>query len=96
MPPATAGRSLTSVPGFQSQVLLRWRLCPGDWRLEGTSVLGPLATLQIHCDQPITRLELVAGWESMHYGTKTPLPVVEVNVVQSSGHHSPLPFSSRL
>ena len=69
--------------GFKSQAVLRWHLCPGEWRLEGPSVIGPLATLQIHCDQPITRLELVTGWESRHYGAKTPLPVLEVGVAQA-------------
>ena len=69
--------------GFQHQALLRWRLCPGEWRLEGTSLIGPMATLQIHCDQPITRLALVSGWESRYYGAKTPLPVLEVSVAQA-------------
>ena len=42
-----------------------------------------MATLQIHCDQPITRLELVPGWESRYYGAKTKLPVLEVIVAQA-------------
>jgi len=69
--------------GFQHNAILRWRLCPGDWCLEGFSLISPLATLQIHCDQPITRLELVSGWESRHYGAKTPLQVLEVCVEQA-------------
>ena len=66
--------------GFQHQALLRWRLCPGEWRLERTCLIGPMVTLQIHCDQPITRLKLVTGWESRYYGVKTTLPVLEVIV----------------
>jgi hypothetical protein len=42
-----------------------------------------MAILQIHCDQPITRLELVSGWESRYYGAKSPLPVLEVSVAQA-------------
>lgn len=72
-----------SCSGFQQQMLLRWRLCPGDWRLEGSSLFGSAATLKITCDQPIARFELVMGWESSHYGFKTPLPVLEVSVSQS-------------
>ena len=64
-------------------LLLRWRLAPGAWRLDGSSVIGPMATLHIDCDQPITRLELLSGWESRHYGVKTPLPVLEVRVDQA-------------
>ena len=71
---------IDSCSGFQQQALLRWRLCPGDWRLEGFSLIGPMATLHIDCDQPIARIDLVSGWESRHYGTKTSLPVLEVCV----------------
>ena len=42
-----------------------------------------MVTLQIHCDQPITRLELVSGWESRHYGAKTNLPVLEVIIAHA-------------
>ena len=45
--------------------------------------MGPMVTLQIHCDQPITRIELVSGWESRYYGAKTKLPVLEVIVAQA-------------
>lgn len=70
--------------GFQQEMLLRWRLCPGDWRLDGAALMGSAATLTIRADQPIARLELVMGWESLHYGSKTPLPVLEVSVTQAS------------
>ena len=69
--------------GFQHQALLRWRLCPGEWLLDGSSLIGPMVRLQIQCDQPITRLELVLGWESRYYGAKVKLPVLEVIVAQA-------------
>ena len=72
-----------SCSGFQQQMLMRWRLSPGDWRLEGPSLIGSAATLKITSDQQIARLELVMGWESSHYGSKTPLPVLEVSVTQA-------------
>ena len=68
---------------FTCHSLLRWRLCPGEWQLCGFSLIGPMVTLQIHCDQPITRIELVSGWESRHYGLKTKLPMLEVIVSQA-------------
>ena len=68
---------------FKSHSLLRWRLCPGDWRLNGSSLRGPKIALEIECDQPIARMELVSGWESRHYGAKTMLPVLEVTVAQT-------------
>ena len=66
--------------GFNDQVLLRWRLSPGAWRLDGSFLIGQMISIKIHCDQPITRLELLTGWESRLYGVKTPLPVLEVSV----------------
>ncbi len=69
--------------GFEHEALLRWRLCPGEWRLQGTSLIGPMATFEIRSDQPITRMELVVGSESHYYGAKTHLPVLEVSIAQA-------------
>lgn len=75
------------VKGFADKAVLRWRLMPGDWRLEDTvqgSILklgtAAVATLEVSASVPITRCELVQGWESLHYLQKTPLPVLEVEV----------------
>ena len=68
---------------FSEKVVLRWRLCPGDWQLKGSSLIGPMAILQIRCDQPITRSEIVTGWESRYYGSKTPLTVFELEISQA-------------
>jgi hypothetical protein len=75
------------VQGFAHSAVLRWRLMPGDWRLEqtveGASLkLGAeaLVTLRVSASVPITRCELVQGWESLHYLEKTPLSVLEVEV----------------
>ncbi len=72
---------------FRTQALLRWRLCPGEWSLDGSTLISSMATLQVQCDQPIVRLELISGWESQYYGAKTPLPVLEVAV-----EHAPAVF----
>ena len=45
--------------GFQREVVLRWRLCPGEWSLEGTSLIGPMVKMNIYCDQPTVSLDLV-------------------------------------
>lgn len=78
------------VQGFAHNAVLRWRLIPGDWQLEQTLngpslTLGAAAvvTLRVSASVPITRCELVQGWESRHYLEKTPLPVLEVEVKQS-------------
>lgn len=60
--------------------VLRWRLRPGDWRLDGTTVSDGTAALTIASDDPAMRLSVEAGWESRYYLRKTPLPVVEIAV----------------
>jgi hypothetical protein len=68
---------------FANKAVLRWRLAPRAWILEG-SVLraGPLR-LVVQSDVPIVRCQLVEGWESRHYLEKTALPVLEVEIAQA-------------
>ena len=69
---------------FRHRLLLRWRLCPTDWQLqiEGASaqLISSQAQISVECNQPIQRLELVEGWESLFYAQKTPLPELELEV----------------
>jgi hypothetical protein len=77
------------VQGFARLAVLHWRLMPGDWRFE-PSPDGPRLTLNggrqfslnVSADVPITRCELVEGWESRYYLEKTPLPVLEIEIQQ--------------
>ena len=78
------------VQGFAHKAVLHWRLTPGDWQL-GHSPQGPrltlgvegLAMLKVSANVPITRCELVPGWESRHYLEKTPVLVLEVEIQQA-------------
>ncbi len=75
--------------GFKEKAVLRWRLIPGNWQVEHTP-LGPrltragqeTTTLKVASSTPITRCELVEGWESRHYLEKTPVPVLEIEIRQ--------------
>ena len=69
--------------GFKQEALLRWRLADCQWVLDGQSLISPRAILNIKCDQPISRIELVRGWESRFYGTKESLQVLEITVKTS-------------
>lgn len=75
-------RVVDEVDGFKHKAVLRWRLAPGPWRLEGQSVTNGTHVLTIAASVPIARCELVEGWESRHYLEKTPLPVLEIEVQQ--------------
>lgn len=87
---AAALKVVDEVQGFARQAVLRWRLMPGDWHLE-SSPDGPRLTLNgghqfllnVSANVPITRCELVEGWESRHYLEKTPVPVLEVEIQQA-------------
>jgi hypothetical protein len=57
--------------------VMRWRLSPGEWRQEGAGVRGPLASLAVTGDGPLTA-RLVMGEESLAYGAASALPVLEV------------------
>jgi hypothetical protein len=77
------------VQGFARKAVLRWRLQPGDWRLELSPqglrlVQGSeeAVTLCVSASVLVMRCELVEGWESRHYLEKTRLPVLEVEIQQ--------------
>lgn len=72
------------VDGFAQRAVMRWRLRPGPWRIDGMTVTDGDHSLAVDADSPITRMELVTGWESRYYLQKTPLPVLEVEVTQAA------------
>jgi len=68
------------IEGFQNRAILRWRLAPGTWVLQGQTVRSAAVEIQIECSVPIRRIEIVQGWESLHYLQKSDLSVLEVEV----------------
>ena len=68
------------VSGFDHSAVLRWRLEPNDWQLEGYMCSGNGVSLRVEPPPQTTRFELVEGWESRHYGVRTSLPVLELEV----------------
>lgn len=72
------------VRGFRKTAVFRWRLPPGNWEKSGDSIAGEGIVIRVSCAAPITRFELVTGWESRYYGRKTELPVLEVEVAEAT------------
>jgi hypothetical protein len=80
------------VQGFDRCAVLRWRLSPGDWRLEEATDLkaGPFFrvfnasghSMTVRSTLPVARCQIVQGWESLHYLEKTPVPVLELEINQ--------------
>ncbi len=68
------------VSGFNSQAVLRWRLIPGEWVLDGNILRLGSIVLAVTADVPIARLALIVGQESRHYLQRTDVPVLEIEV----------------
>ncbi len=66
------------IDGFKKSAVLRWRLLPDLWQLEGNVCCGRNAQLRVITAAPLKRFELVTGWESLCYLQKTEVPVLEV------------------
>jgi hypothetical protein len=71
------------VAGFDHRAVMRWRLAPGNWTATGKQFARGAQRLSISATVPIVRCELVTGWESLHYGRRTELPVVEVEIASA-------------
>jgi len=68
------------IQGFRRKAVLRWRLLPGDWRLENKAVISTHGKLKILSTMPIQEIRLVQGYESRYYLQKGRVPVLEVEV----------------
>ncbi|MFZ4801581.1 MAG: heparinase II/III family protein [Chlorobium sp.] len=66
--------------GFTGKAVLRWRLKPGRWHLEGQCMTDGEHLLSVTSTVAVARIEQVSGWESRYYFQKTALPVLEVEI----------------
>jgi hypothetical protein len=73
------------VSGFQKKAVLRWRLIPGPWVLDGQIISDCKHRIVITSDVVLSRIELCSGWESRYYNQKNSLPVLEAEI-NSEGH----------
>lgn len=68
------------ISGFKEKAHLRWRLEPGQWKLEDNLCRGEDICIEIKSDDAALDLRLTEGWESRYYMEKTKLPVLEALV----------------
>ncbi len=71
-----------NIDGFTNSAVIRWRLAPGDYRIENNKIIGKDLRIEIICDVPLMRIQLTDGYESHTYLAKSQLPVLEVEVCQ--------------
>ncbi len=69
-----------NVGGFKHKAILRWILSPDCWEQDGYKLSTDGCSIEIESDTAIARFEIVEGWESLYYGLKTQVEVLEVEV----------------
>jgi hypothetical protein len=69
-----------TISGFKKKAVLRFRLSPADWKLDGSNLVSELCTINFSSDINIKRIELTTGFESRYYYKESEIPVLEIEV----------------
>lgn len=69
--------------GVEKKAVLRWRLAPAEWRIQGNKVINQTNVVSVQSDVVIKRFEVVQGKESRYYYHEATIPVLEVEVASS-------------
>lgn len=70
------------ISGFRNSAILRWRLSPGQWVVNGSEISNGSHSLLIKTELKIVRFELTKGKESRYYYQESEIPVLEIEVEQ--------------
>ncbi|PCI61312.1 MAG: heparinase [Gammaproteobacteria bacterium] len=71
------------ISGFNQSAILRWRLQPGTWKVDGHSLTNGKQFITVHATASVIRFELITGKESRYYYQETEVPVLEVELAQA-------------
>jgi hypothetical protein len=63
--------------GHKERAVLRWRLMPGRWALDGMQLSGEGMSVELKSSREPVRVELVTGFESLVYLERGEVPVLE-------------------
>lgn len=66
--------------GFKRSAVARWRLSPGNWRINGQQVSNDEYVIGIDSSVDISRLELIEGRESRYYYLEDTVQVIEIEI----------------
>lgn len=66
------------VKGIINKAILRWRLCPGNWSIDGSVIKNGNHSIFISSKEHINRIEIVEGKESRYYYHENSIPVLEI------------------
>ncbi|MDB4492497.1 heparinase II/III-family protein [Akkermansiaceae bacterium] len=73
-------RVIDQIEGMNDSAVIRWRLEPDEWELEGDILFSPTIKIQVEADIDLSRIELMQGQESRYYMRVDEIPVLEVEV----------------
>ncbi len=71
---------IDEVSGFESKAILRWRLAPGDWKLNDNILTDGHRSVSLDSTVQPQRITLTSGQESRYYLQENSLPVLEMEV----------------
>ena len=68
---------------FKKKVILRWRLSPGEWQINGNCVKSKKFELSFSTPKTQNNINLKIGYESILYKKIQEIPVVEIEINKS-------------
>ncbi len=71
-----------TIAGQFTEAVLRWRLMPGAYRLDGNRLIGSELRLSISCNDSACTMDLKVGFESRYYLHQHEIPVLEIAVTR--------------
>ena len=74
-------RVIDDIRGFKDEAILRWRLAPGNWILDGQTMSCDGMSLKIESENNVD-LTLTEQFESLHYLQKDLIPILDVSCCQ--------------
>jgi hypothetical protein len=66
-----------TITGFKQSAVLHWNLSDDEWYFEGEWLIGSLIKIKVKSDNKLI-ISLKNRWESLYYGEKHSMPVLEV------------------
>lgn len=69
-----------SLNNFSKNAILRWRLLPQDWIINGEALICDRYRIYFESTIPIRRFEIIRGYESRYYRQINEIPVLEIEI----------------
>ena len=68
---------------FQKKVVVRWRLSPDEWKINGNCVKSKNFELSFATNKDLNKIRITQGYESILYKKMQEIPVIEIEINES-------------